>query len=67
MQVIFDIELVSLESVFQYESNNNNYVLYNRGMVAQFFWSKFILKCTFTLFTGMEGVLQFTNTWSSHK
>ena len=41
----FDIKLVSLESIFQHDSNNAAYVLYDRDIVVLFIWSRFTLKC----------------------
>jgi hypothetical protein len=34
--------LVSLESVFQYESNNRNFVQYNKKQFAQLLWLNFV-------------------------
>jgi hypothetical protein len=38
------MKLVSLKSVFQYESNNTNNIKYNQDFIAQFVWSKLTLK-----------------------
>ena len=51
-----DIKLVSLESIFQHDSNNVAYVLYDRDIVVLFIWSRFTLKCVCVLFIGMEVV-----------
>jgi hypothetical protein len=53
---IVGIQLVSLVSSFQYESNDTNYVQYNQNFVAQLFQSKLILKCVCTLFIETEVV-----------
>jgi hypothetical protein len=53
---IVGIQLVSLVSSFQYESNDTNYVQYNQNFVAQLFQSKLILKCVCALFIETEVV-----------
>ena len=40
-----DIKLESLESIFQHDSNNAAYVLYDRDIVVLFIWSRFTFKC----------------------
>ena len=44
MRKEFWYKLVSLESIFQYESNGTNYVQYNQDFVVQFFRSNFALE-----------------------
>jgi hypothetical protein len=50
------MQLASLEIVFQYESNDTNYVKYNQDFLAQFFQPKFVLKCACALFIEMKVV-----------
>jgi hypothetical protein len=52
------MKLASLESIVRYESDTN-YVQYNQDLVAQFFRSKFVLKCGCALFIETEVVVSF--------
>jgi hypothetical protein len=42
--------VIVMKSIFQYDSNSINYVLYNPYIVVQFVQSKFTLKCEFASF-----------------
>jgi hypothetical protein len=54
---LFDINLVSLENIFQYESNDINFVQHNQEIVAHFFGQRQNLESACTLFLGTEGVV----------
>jgi hypothetical protein len=57
--IFFDIN--HLESIFRYDSNNINYVLYIRDIVIQYIQLKFTLKYTCVLFIETEVVFDSWN------
>jgi hypothetical protein len=57
--IFFDIN--HLESIFRYDSNNINYVLYIRDIVIQYIQLKFALKYMCVLFIKREVVFDSWN------
>ena len=56
-------KLASLESVFQYESNDTNYVEYNQNIYAQILGTNLVLENVFALFIETEIVSLTKTSW----